>query len=809
MKTKILSRWYILLAFVGMLIPGNIKAQINYSENFNSGNGGWSTDGDFVVESAFSCNGSSFIGNFYSFWGFSTDAFTVSPSIGASNGDEAILSFNYKLLDYYTAGPTPNTPNWGSIVISYGTSVSGPWTTIETINPSNHIVSASCANRTVSFTPPAAANIYIRVATFVNTAADVDNILFLDDVNVTQQSCSGTPTAVAATASVTEACLNENVILSLNPAYSVIGLNYQWQYSVDGVEYTDVATGGNSASYTTQQSVDTWYRATVSCSAGGDEITSTPVLVESNGQLCYCDIDFPEDVEPITLVNFAGINNQTSATINGTPGVQDFTSLAPAEVQLGETYTITVKGNTGGNYESYFVAYIDFNQNGTLDDDGEVFQIGMVNNSTGNDAQQAQAEITIPEDALTGTTRLRVLKLYDEYPNDPCSSSVGYGYGQAEDYLVNITSGGTLELGYVNLQYPGMIEISQGENFTVYAQAWGEGVTEAPGAAAGLNVWIGISEDNTNPDTWTLWVPATFNVQAGNNDEFMAEIGADLAPGTYYYASRFQLNDGDYVYGGYTSEGGGFWDGTTNISGVLTVNCATEAPMANAEQEFCNSAMVSDLMADGENVLWYETDDSGTPLSDEEMLTDGMYYASQTIDGCESAERTEVAVTIIVVPQPTGESTQTLDIPGSTLNNIVVETEGTLAWYASVEDYQNGTPLDPETPLTDGETYYATQTIGDCESIPFAVIVMATLNNSSFNTETFKYYPNPVTDVLTLSYNKNITGVEVYNLLGQLVLTQPANQNNVAVNMAKLASGSYLVKVVSEDANTTIKVIKQ
>jgi hypothetical protein len=39
--------------------------------------------------------------------------------------------------------------------------------------------------------------------------------------------------------------------------------------------------------------------------------------------------------------------------------------------------------------------------------------------------------------------------------------------------------------------------------------------------------------------------------------------------GTYYYASRFKLNDLGYVYGGFN---GGFWDGTTNISGVLTVN---------------------------------------------------------------------------------------------------------------------------------------------------------------------------------------------------------------------------------------------
>ena len=54
----------------------------------------------------------------------------------------------------------------------------------------------------------------------------------------------------------------------------------------------------------------------------------------------------------------------------------------------------------------------------------------------------------------------------------------------------------------------------------------------------------------------------------GNNDEFKAELGT-FAAGTYYYASRWRLDGGPYTYGGYNS---GAWDGTTNVSGVLTVN---------------------------------------------------------------------------------------------------------------------------------------------------------------------------------------------------------------------------------------------
>ncbi|HUH27189.1 choice-of-anchor D domain-containing protein, partial [Gelidibacter sp.] len=78
---------------------------------------------------------------------------------------------------------------------------------------------------------------------------------------------------------------------------------------------------------------------------------------------------------------------------------------------------------------------------------------------------------------------------------------------------------------------------------------------------------------NNNPNSagWT-WLPATFNTQSGDNDEYAANIGTALTSGTYYYASRFQLEGGPYSYGGYSGSGGGFWNGTSNLNGVLSVD---------------------------------------------------------------------------------------------------------------------------------------------------------------------------------------------------------------------------------------------
>ncbi len=131
---------------------------------------------------------------------------------------------------------------------------------------------------------------------------------------------------------------------------------------------------------------------------------------------------------------------------------------------------------------------------------------------------------------------------------------------------------------WCNIQWPPTQTISEGTTFTVFAQANKSGLTEAAGQGAGLSGWIGYRATNSNPNTgsWT-WIPATFNTQVGNNDEFMATLGTGLTPGTYFYASRFQIDAGSYVYGGIT----GIWNSITD-NGVLTVNAVLPVVSAAA-----------------------------------------------------------------------------------------------------------------------------------------------------------------------------------------------------------------------------------
>jgi len=137
------------------------------------------------------------------------------------------------------------------------------------------------------------------------------------------------------------------------------------------------------------------------------------------------------------------------------------------------------------------------------------------------------------------------------------------------------------QIDWANLQSPASGNINLGGTFDVYAQVYEPGVTDAVGQGSGIACWIGYSTSNTNPNTWTNWVAATYNSDNGNNDEYKANIGAVITPaGTYYYASRFQLGVAAFVYGGYNS---GFWDGTTNVSGTLTINPPPQIDWANLQ----------------------------------------------------------------------------------------------------------------------------------------------------------------------------------------------------------------------------------
>ncbi len=89
----------------------------------------------------------------------------------------------------------------------------------------------------------------------------------------------------------------------------------------------------------------------------------------------------------------------------------------------------------------------------------------------------------------------------------------------------------------------------------------------------------------------------------------------------------------------------------------------------------------------------------------------------------------------------------------------------------------------------------------------------ATLGTDSFDTVNFRYYPNPVKDILNISFDQEISEVVVMNLLGQKIITSRSigtvNANQAKINMSELSKGTYLVKVIAGNQSRTIKAVKE
>ncbi len=86
-----------------------------------------------------------------------------------------------------------------------------------------------------------------------------------------------------------------------------------------------------------------------------------------------CLFDITSSVEPITRVVLADIDNTSSAVVNGSPALEDFTSIEGSMSQ-GVTYDIALEGNTAGDWTNYFTVWIDWDQNGEWEAD-EMYEI--------------------------------------------------------------------------------------------------------------------------------------------------------------------------------------------------------------------------------------------------------------------------------------------------------------------------------------------------------------------------------------------------------------------------------------------------
>jgi len=104
----------------------------------------------------------------------------------------------------------------------------------------------------------------------------------------------------------------------------------------------------------------------------------------------------------------------------------------------------------------------------------------------------------------------------------------------------------------------------------------------------------------------------------------------------------------------------------------------------------------------------------------------------------------------------------------------------------------------------DCETDYGYSTTVDAFSISDA-----TLGIDENAKAAFKYYPNPVENVLNFKSNEAVDYVKIYNLLGQKVLETKVGENSGSLDVSSLTRGNYVIETTSEGKKQTFKFLKK
>ncbi len=503
----------------------------------------------------------------------------------------------------------------------------------------------------------------------------------------------------------------------------------------------------------------------------------------------YCGpLDFTEEVEPISLVNFAGINNSTSAVIDGSPAHEFFLNQQGTVIK-GLSYDITLKGNTndfvefGLEFESNFMVFVDWNRDGDFADPGETFSVGSITGSTGTDNKKLVYSIQVPSTATPGITRLRVKKLFGVTDQaDPC---LGASYGQAEDYSLNILEA-TACTGapVIGTSTASVSNICLGTSFLLnstttttsgYKYQWqnsiDNGITWSNlGALQNFANYTVVSQSVETQ--YRLVVTCTdTNLSSTSNVVTVTQNAANQCYCTN--AINFVCSDGDVIqnvtFGGINNNSQ-CGNSTTGYSDY-TVSVTPAEVMAGTSSAFSVKVGPS---GDGwlyESVgVWIDYNQNGVFDSNEyTFIGTGL---------------NQVLTKDIVIPAGA--------LLGNTRMRVVVAASKEDAF---TEEYKCG-PLLANNPYGEMEDY--------------TVNIVANMAVTDFSKNNIKSYPNPVKDVFNIEAQGKIKSVKVFDVAGKQLMTKDLNEVKSQIDFSKFNSGVYVVTTLLEDGtSSSTKVIKK
>ena len=160
-------------------------------------------------------------------------------------------------------------------------------------------------------------------------------------------------------------------------------------------------------------------------------------------QAPYCSSTYSNQTDDwITHFEFNTISNYSGQ--EGTDSYGDYTSLS-TYLEYAMSYQAEVSFVSNGFTQHVWI-FIDWNQDDDFYDSNEAYDLGQGVDET------LYAYIWVPNEALPGNTRLRVIEQYSTDPG-PCDPHTPIIWGETEDYTVDIITNNNIWEGTVDINW--------------------------------------------------------------------------------------------------------------------------------------------------------------------------------------------------------------------------------------------------------------------------------------------------------------------------------------------------------------------
>lgn len=149
------------------------------------------------------------------------------------------------------------------------------------------------------------------------------------------------------------------------------------------------------------------------------------------------------------------------------------------------------------------------------------------------------------------------------------------------------------------------------------------------------------------------------------------------------------------------------------------------------------------------------------------------------------------------------------DVLGLFKNDVLIDILGTLGDTANfaqnVTLVRNSDINSPNTTYTPSE--WTSYPVNTCDDLGSHTAVLSVEQNTLLSK--IRLYPNPINgNILYLDTNQELE-VKIIDILGKTLLTDSVNNAKKEVNISQLKTGTYFIKLTSENGSVTKKFIKQ